>query len=87
MKRAILPVAGALILGSATIDAARDVGRLLFDRGHHAAGLPVEAHRAVFVANVLDDPQLRFNPIQMIFFVMQDFFEHFSGSVIVSGVA
>ena len=49
-------VAGALLLVEALAlgHALRDVGRLLLDRREHRAGLVVEAHRGVGVADVLD---------------------------------
>ena len=49
-------IAGALLLVEpfAFGDALRDVGRLRLDRREHAAGLVVEAHRRVGVADVFD---------------------------------
>ena len=43
-----------LLGGILLIDAAGDIGRLLLDRAEHAAGLPVEAHGAVVIADSLD---------------------------------
>ena len=51
-------VAGALLVAGVdalAVDALGDVGRLLLERHHDAAGLPVEAHRGVAVADLLDD--------------------------------
>ena len=51
-------VAGALLVAGVdalAVDALGDVGRLLLERHHHAAGLPVEAHVRVAVADLLDD--------------------------------
>ena len=43
-----------MAVGSVAVHPLGDVRRLLLDRDHHAAGLPVEAHRRVRVADTLD---------------------------------
>ena len=49
----------ALVAGAARVDALADVGRLLVDRDQHAAGVAVEAHLAVGVADVASPPRGR----------------------------
>jgi hypothetical protein len=44
----------SLIAGSAMIDALSNVWRLLVDRADHRAGLAIEAHTGVVVANPVD---------------------------------
>ena len=47
-------VAGALVVGLGALHAAVDVGALLVQGGHHAAGIAVEHVLGLVVANVID---------------------------------